>query len=86
VALVYYGAHSTECNTLAPEPMDKELLQLLESGLLDILKDEEFKSTVIDAAASELPLPNFIERRLLSLVYNVLLNFADRIYQDKQGQ
>lgn len=64
--------------------MDKELLQLLENGLLDILKEEEFKSTVVDEVAKELPLPDFLERRVLSLLYSVALNFADRIYQEKR--
>lgn len=63
--------------------MDKELLQLLENGLLDILKEEEFKSTVVDEVAKELPLPDFLERRVLSLLYSVALNFADRIYQEE---
>jgi len=65
--------------------MDKELLQLLEDGLLDILKDDEFKSTVIDAVAKELPLPDFIERRILSLIYSVAINFTDRIYQEESA-
>jgi len=63
--------------------MDKELLQLLEDGLIDILQDEKFKSTVIDEVAKELPLPNFLERRILSLLYSVAINFADRIYQEE---
>jgi len=63
--------------------MDKELLQLLENGLLDILKEEEFKSTVVDEVAKELPLPDFLERRVLSLLYSVALNFVDRIYQEE---
>lgn len=63
--------------------MDKELLQLLENGLLDILKEKEFKSTVVDEVAKELPLPDFLERRVLSLLYSVALNFADRIYQEE---
>jgi hypothetical protein len=66
--------------------MDKELLQLLESGLLDILKDEEFKETVIGAVAKELPLPDFIERRILALIYSVAINFTDRIYQEEKGK
>jgi hypothetical protein len=63
--------------------MDKELLQLLENGLLDILKEEKFKGTVVDEVAKELPLPDFIERRVLSLLYSVALNFVDRIYQEE---
>jgi len=63
--------------------MDKELLQLLENGLLDILKEEEFKGTVVDEVAKELPLPDFLERRVLSLLYSVALNFVDRIYQEE---
>lgn len=63
--------------------MDKELLQLLENGLIDILQDEKFKSTVIDEVAKELPLPDFLERRILSLLYSVAINFADRIYQEE---
>jgi hypothetical protein len=63
--------------------MDKELLQLLENGLLDILKEDQFKSTVVDEVAKELPLPDFLERRVLSLLYSVALNFVDRIYQEE---
>lgn len=63
--------------------MDKELLQLLENGLLDILKEDKFKSTVVDEVAKELPLPDFLERRVLSLLYSVALNFVDRIYQEE---
>lgn len=63
--------------------MDKELLQLLEDGLIDILQDEKFKATVIDEVAKELPLPDFLERRILSLLYSVAINFADRIYQEE---
>jgi hypothetical protein len=36
----------------------------------------------VDEVAKELPLPDFIERRVLSLLYSVALNFVDRIYQE----
>jgi hypothetical protein len=53
--------------------MENDLLEYLTSEFIDLLTDEKVKSKIIEQGADALPLPNFIERRVLSIVYGALV-------------
>lgn len=53
--------------------MEQDLIDYISDELLELLQDEEVRSRVITLAADALPLPNFLEKRILGIVYGALL-------------
>jgi hypothetical protein len=62
----------------------EDAVEYLESELVDLLSNEEVRDRIIQIAAGALPLPNFIEKRILHLAYGALLEAVKSATKDSE--
>lgn len=76
LAALLYGAVTVGVEQIAdgepPSEDAEQVRQWIQDQLVKILDDDDVKQRVIDMAAEVLPLPNFIERRILGIIYSAL--------------
>lgn len=56
--------------------MSDDLVEFLRNELLELLQDSEVRSRIVDEAAEALPLPDFVERRVLGILYGAMIEAA----------
>lgn len=61
-----------------PKELPDDLLKFIRGELVELLQDEQVRSRVIQWAADALPLPNFLEKRILSILLSSLVELIKK--------
>jgi len=64
---------NTQSKSTDAHGLDDGLIEYIQSEGVALLEDEQVRSRIISMAAAAMPLPNFIEKRILGLFYGAVV-------------